>query len=61
MTHIKKHVNLSPEQINRLMEMKIPNSDDVTDEEKWVSNAEKIIDSEIIRTERAIGVFLGDE
>ncbi len=61
MTVKPKYVNLSPDQISRLMEMKIPNSDDITDEDRWVSNADKIIESEISQTENAIGVILGNE
>ena len=61
MSYKLKYTDLTPDQIRKIKEWKIPNSDSTTDDDEWLNNVKNITESEIRQTEEAIGVILGDE
>ncbi len=60
MSYKLHYTNLSDDQIHKLNEMNIPNTDGRIDEDRWLRNAKSIAESEIMEAEKAIGVFLNN-
>ena len=61
MSYKLKYTDLTPEQIRKINEWKVPNRDSTTNDVEWLNNIKNIAESEVIHYEDAIGVILGDD
>lgn len=54
-----KFTNLSSEEKDRLLEMRVPNHDERTDNDLWIKSASERIETDLQMAEEAVKVFLG--
>lgn len=59
MSYKLRYTELSTEQMNKVLEMSIGNSDEQTNNERWVVKAKQRIDTDLELAEQALEVFLG--
>ncbi|HCL57888.1 MAG TPA: hypothetical protein DHW82_12900 [Spirochaetia bacterium] len=46
--------------LDKVSQMNIPNTDDLTDEKQWVENAKERIDIDLMMMDQAIEIFSGN-